>query len=202
MALEHTYDDLCQRLHEAREYFRGVGLTVTDAEEGADTKALVGKVPDVPTRDELVPTRDGRQIRVRVYHPQDAGPWVLYTHGGGFVVGGLASCDHICRRLAVEDAKAAGIERLIGLPLAPHFADMSLGAYERALASAWEGELIFVRGFHDHPAFISAVEAAQAHEVYVSGETLAVEVVYDGDSAPGDPIRIDGRELRVGVARA
>jgi isoleucyl-tRNA synthetase len=46
------------------------------------------------------------------------------------------------------------------------------------------------------------VEAARAHEVYVSGETLAVQVVYDGDSAPGNPVRIDGRELRVGVVRA
>ncbi len=55
------------------------------------------------------------------------------------------------------EAKAAGIERLIGLPLAPHYAEMSLGAYERALASAWDGELLFIRGFHDHPAFIRAV---------------------------------------------
>jgi isoleucyl-tRNA synthetase len=46
------------------------------------------------------------------------------------------------------------------------------------------------------------VQAARAHEVYVSGETLAVQVVYDGDSAPGNPVRIDGRELRVGVVRA
>ena len=27
---------------------------------------------------------------------------MLYAHGGGFSVGGLLSCDHICRRLAVE----------------------------------------------------------------------------------------------------
>lgn len=44
MALEQAFDDLCRRLHEAYTYFYDVRLTVTDAEEGADTKALVGGV--------------------------------------------------------------------------------------------------------------------------------------------------------------
>ena len=65
-------------------------------------KGLVGKVPDVPAQDHEIATRDGGRIRVRVYRPAGATTPVLYTHGGGFVVGGIASCDHICRRLAVE----------------------------------------------------------------------------------------------------
>ena len=59
-----------------------------------------------------------------------------------------------------DGARAAseqGITRLIGLPLAPHYARMSLGGYQRALAEAWDSELLFVPGFHDHPAFIAAV---------------------------------------------
>src|SRR5690242_16407508 len=52
------------------------------------------------------------------------------------------------------EAKRAGIGRLVGLPLAPHYARMSLGGYERSLREAWDGELVFIRGFHDHPAFI------------------------------------------------
>jgi ferrochelatase len=60
---------------------------------------------------------------------------------------------------AAAEARAAGIERLVGLPLAPHYADMSLGAYFAALHQAWDGELIVVRGFHDHPAFVAAVRA-------------------------------------------
>jgi ferrochelatase len=60
---------------------------------------------------------------------------------------------------AAAEARAAGVERLIGLPLAPHYADMSLGAYFTALRQAWDGELILVRGFHDHPAFVGAVRA-------------------------------------------
>jgi ferrochelatase len=58
---------------------------------------------------------------------------------------------------AAAEARAAGIERLVGLPLAPHYAEMSLGAYFAALRQAWDGELIVVRGFHDHPAFVDAV---------------------------------------------
>jgi protoporphyrin/coproporphyrin ferrochelatase len=58
---------------------------------------------------------------------------------------------------ACAEAREAGVRRLVGLPLAPHYAEMSLGAYRTAIEKAWEGELLFVRGFHDHPAFIAAV---------------------------------------------
>lgn len=58
---------------------------------------------------------------------------------------------------AAAEAHSAGIERLVGLPLAPHYAEMSLGAYFASLRQAWDGDLIVVRGFHDHPAFIAAV---------------------------------------------
>ncbi len=58
---------------------------------------------------------------------------------------------------AANEARGAGIERLVGLPLAPHYAEMSLGAYFVSLRQAWDGELITIKGFHDHPAFISAV---------------------------------------------
>jgi isoleucyl-tRNA synthetase len=44
------------------------------------------------------------------------------------------------------------------------------------------------------------LDAARSHERYVTGETLAVEVSYASlDGA--DPVRIDGRELRIAVAR-
>jgi acetyl esterase len=63
---------------------------------------MVGPVPDVPSYDVSVPMRDGAQVRVRVYQPEGATAPVLYAHGGGFAMGGLPACDHICRRLAVE----------------------------------------------------------------------------------------------------
>jgi isoleucyl-tRNA synthetase len=46
------------------------------------------------------------------------------------------------------------------------------------------------------------LDAARAHEPYVTGETLATRVEYaDGDGA-GEHATIDGRELRIAVARA
>jgi acetyl esterase len=72
---------------------------------------MAGPVPDVASEDVEVPTRDGATIRVRVYRPVGATAPLLYAHGGGFAIGGLASCDHICRRLAVEaDAVVVSVE--------------------------------------------------------------------------------------------
>jgi isoleucyl-tRNA synthetase len=45
------------------------------------------------------------------------------------------------------------------------------------------------------------VGAARAHEGYVAGEVLAVEVAYDG-ARDADSATIEGRELRIAVARA
>jgi ferrochelatase len=90
------------------------------------------------------------------------------------------------------EAKAAGIERLIGLPLAPHFADMSIGAYERTLASAWDDELLFIRGFHHHSAFIQAVvnllseSLAQGvpDRLFFTAHSLPARIVTEGDPYP------------------
>jgi isoleucyl-tRNA synthetase len=41
--------------------------------------------------------------------------------------------------------------------------------------------------------------AARAHEPYVAGETLALEVTFGG--AEGHEATIDGRDLRIGVER-
>jgi ferrochelatase len=87
------------------------------------------------------------------------------------------------------EARKSGITRLVGLPLAPHFAAMSLGAYERTLAKAWDGELIFVRGFHDHPAFINAVSKVLSESLaerwpdrlFFTAHSLPARIVAEGD---------------------
>jgi ferrochelatase len=87
------------------------------------------------------------------------------------------------------EANEAGIQRLVGLPLAPHFAAMSLGGYERALAVAWDGELVFVRGFHDHPVFISAVRKllsealaeSRPDQLFFTAHSLPARIVAEGD---------------------
>jgi ferrochelatase len=87
------------------------------------------------------------------------------------------------------EARRAGIRRLVGLPLAPHYARMSLGGYESALRAAWDGELVFVNGFHDHPKFIAAVrallaealKAAPADRLFFTAHSLPARVLEEGD---------------------
>jgi protoporphyrin/coproporphyrin ferrochelatase len=87
------------------------------------------------------------------------------------------------------EAERAGIQRLIGLPLAPHFADMSLGAYQRSLEKSWPGELVFVRGFHNHPAFIQGVQTLLAERLqeswpdrlFFTAHSLPARIVAEGD---------------------
>ncbi|MGH7763381.1 MAG: ferrochelatase [Candidatus Dormibacteraceae bacterium] len=103
--------------------------------------------------------------------------FVGMKHSSPFIAGGAA------------EAARAGVERLVGLPLAPHFADMSLGAYERTLSAAWTGELVFVRGFHDHPAFIRAVAGlldeklaeATPERLFFTAHSLPARIVAEGD---------------------
>lgn len=87
------------------------------------------------------------------------------------------------------EARRAGIERLVGLPLAPHYARMSLGGYQRALADAWDGELVFVAGFHDHPVFTGAVVSLLAEafaeskpdRLFFTAHSLPARIIAEGD---------------------
>jgi ferrochelatase len=88
-----------------------------------------------------------------------------------------------------DEARSAGIERLIGLPLAPHYARMSVGQYRDALERAWPGPLEFVAGFHDHPAFIGAtcelLRDAMADwrpdRLFFTAHSLPCRIVEEGD---------------------
>ena len=89
-------------------------------------------------------------------------------------------------------AQRHGVERLVGLPLAPHFARMSVGAYEHSLRQAWPGELVFVRGFHDHPAFVDAVRVLLREALADSAPELLIFTAHSLPArilAEGDPYR-------------
>jgi protoporphyrin/coproporphyrin ferrochelatase len=100
-----------------------------------------------------------------------------YKHAPPFV-------GEVARQIA-----ATGARRLVGLPLAPHYAAMSLGGYRRALEESWREELIFVPGFHDHPAFIGAVagllrEALAGYEpdrFFFTAHSLPERIIAEGD---------------------
>ncbi|MBV9291957.1 MAG: alpha/beta hydrolase [Frankiales bacterium] len=83
-------------------------------------KGMVGSLPTgVATRDVDVQTEDGRSVRVRNYTPDTAtagATGVAYLHGGGWIVGGIASCDHLCQRIAAD---ASAVVLSIEYSLAP-----------------------------------------------------------------------------------
>ena len=89
---------------------------------------------------------------------------------------------------AVE-AALAGITRLVGLPLAPHYAQMSLGGYERSLAEAWDREMVFVRGFYDDPVFVDAVrrllrdslDEGRPERLFFTAHSLPARIIDEGD---------------------
>jgi acetyl esterase len=45
---------------------------------------------------------DGRQVSLRMYHGNTDKPMVIYTHGGGWVVGSLETHDRFCRALSQQ----------------------------------------------------------------------------------------------------
>jgi acetyl esterase len=91
----------------------GVAGAREDLERGSQ---LVGapSPPDVAAEDRRVPGPRG-EIPVRVYTPTEARasarPVLVYYHGGGFVLGSIASHDSVCRALAVgADALVVSVD--------------------------------------------------------------------------------------------
>jgi len=103
--------------------------------------------------------------------------FVGFKHAPPFIADGAA------------EAGRAGVRRLVGLPLAPHYAGMSVGSYQRSLREAWDGELVFVPGFHDHPAFIQAVQdllrealaASRPERIFFTAHSLPARILTEGD---------------------
>lgn len=65
--------------------------------------ALDAPGPEVGRIEDRVVPGPGGDLPVRVYWPAGNSPaplpGVLWTHGGGHVIGSIASCDNVCRRL-------------------------------------------------------------------------------------------------------
>jgi acetyl esterase len=79
--------------------------TPEEARAGFAVLAAVAGPPEepVPTEDRSVPGPAG-DIPVRIYRPESVQPLpvVVYFHGGGWVIGDIASHDTTCQRLAAE----------------------------------------------------------------------------------------------------
>jgi ferrochelatase len=76
---------------------------------------------------------------------------------------------------AVERLIAAGVERIVGIVLAPHYAEASVGDYIARAEAAVDGRapLDVVRGWHAESALIELL-ARRVREVWIDGATLVV----------------------------
>ena len=84
-------------------------MSPPDARAAYELGANVLEIPRpviVSAQDHALPTRDGQQIRARLYrphHPVDGEPLpaLLFFHGGGFVIGSIETHDILCRQLSL-----------------------------------------------------------------------------------------------------
>jgi ferrochelatase len=90
---------------------------------------------------------------------------------------------------AVEAMRAEGIERAVGIVMAPHWSGMSVETYvERVAEAAREGGpgFTFVRSYHDHPLFVELLASRVAHALGTLGpaEREGAAVIFSAHSLP------------------
>ena len=90
---------------------------------------------------------------------------------------------------ALERMRHDGIERAIGIVMAPHWSDMSVETYvERVRSEVGDGtpSFVFVRSYHDHPAFVAFLAGRVAHALgqLMPAEREGATVIFSAHSLP------------------
>jgi ferrochelatase len=87
---------------------------------------------------------------------------------------------------AAERALATGVDTIVGLVLAPHYSELSIGGYRQQLADALAGRthLAFVDSWHDEAGFVdllaSRIRDTPAHVVFTA-HSLPARILDHGD---------------------
>jgi ferrochelatase len=89
----------------------------------------------------------------------------------------------------VARMRADGIERAVGIVMAPHWSGMSIQTYvDRVLEADGDGppSFTFVRSFHDHPMFIAFLAGRVAHALgtLMPAEREKAAIVFSAHSLP------------------
>jgi ferrochelatase len=90
----------------------------------------------------------------------------------------------------VERMRADGVERAIGIVMAPHWSGMSVETYvervERAVGDAGGPRFGYVRSYHDHPAFVAflADRVREALEDLPADQREGAAVIFSAHSLP------------------
>jgi ferrochelatase len=87
---------------------------------------------------------------------------------------------------AVNDIAAAGLRRVVGVAMAPHYSTMSVGAYEKKLLQAAEGRLdvALVRTWWKQPRFVDATAQNIAKALQRFPDASTVRVIFTAHSLP------------------
>lgn len=111
---------------------------------------------------------------------------------------------------AAADLLAAGVDRVIGIPLAPQFSTLSVQKYVDTARAALDGRAAFeaIHSFHEHPLLVEAFaervrEASPATDerVVFTAHALPVRVIEAGDTYAAE-VETTAREVacRAGVS--
>ncbi len=86
----------------------------------------------------------------------------------------------------VAEIAQAGHRRIVGVAMAPHYSDMSVGAYEKKLLQAADGRLdvALVRTWWRQPQFLDAVAVRVRQALQRFPRPSAVQVVFTAHSLP------------------
>jgi ferrochelatase len=110
----------------------------------------------------------------------------------------------------VDRVAREGLTRILGIVMAPHFSEMSVGAYEKKLLDATEGriETLIVRRWGDHPKFIAAVTMRVRQALTQFRPDEKVQVLFTAHSLPerilknGDPYPDELKQSAAAVANS
>jgi ferrochelatase len=88
----------------------------------------------------------------------------------------------------VQDIAAAGFRRVVGVAMAPHYSNMSVGAYEKKLLQAADGgldlDVTLVRTWWNQPQFLDATASRIREALQRFPAEAQVEVVFTAHSLP------------------
>ena len=86
----------------------------------------------------------------------------------------------------VSDIVAGGFTRVVGVAMAPHYSNMSVGAYEKKLLQAADGRLdvTLVRTWWQQPAFLEATANRIRQALQRFPEPAGVQVIFTAHSLP------------------
>ena len=89
-------------------------------------------------------------------------------------------------REAVDEIAAADLRRVVGVAMAPHYSNMSVGAYEKKLLQAADGRLdvSLVRTWWKQPQFLDATATRIAQALQRFRTPSKVQVIFTAHSLP------------------